>query len=151
VSADEAMGSKRGPAPDIRQEAAAWLAEQLASGPMPAKEAIQAGGDLGFSKRTLHRAFEAIGGQSVVEGFPARATWSIPSCATSRASGACDSLRGTTGDTWHNCINPEEEEDSTKFLRKWSAVVPSSKRRAPLDDLNDELASTNGHADDVTF
>ena len=47
-------------------------------------------------------------------------------------------------------LNPEEEEDSTKFLSNGSTYVPSSERQGTLDDFDAGQLECNG-ADDVPF
>jgi putative DNA primase/helicase len=84
TTSDDAIGNgqrKRGPAPDERTEVADWLREQLANGPRAAKEVIEDGDGIGFSKRTIQRAFREIGGASKVSGFPPCAEWSLANCA----------------------------------------------------------------------
>ena len=41
-----------------------WLEKQLAAVPQPARRILQAGEQIGFLARTLHRAFHELGGQT---------------------------------------------------------------------------------------
>lgn len=150
VSADEAMGShgpKRGPAPDDRKAAAEWLREQLASGPMLAKEVVELGDDLGFTKRTLQRAYRELGGTASRQGFGGPVNWSLPIRANVHANTPRDSQPGTYGDTWRDCENPEEQQQDIKFLRKEEPYMPSSERQAQLDAFEAEQLECNGHGD----
>jgi hypothetical protein len=135
VDADDAIGhgqrGKRGPAPDERTEAADWLREQLTDGPRPAKAIMVDGSDIGFSKRTLYRAFKEINGVSTLNGFPARAEWSLPSC-NSVARLSKPGIPGTTGTTEETHL---KQQQTYKFLSNGSAVVPSSESVDQLDDL----------------
>ena len=141
VSADEAMSPKRGPAPDVRQEAADWLREQLAAGAMPAKDVAELGDDAGFSKRTLQRAYRDMGGKPSREGFGGPIHWSLPIHATNRANDASGTLLGVNGDTWHEWENPLKEEDNKASSLVNTPYVPSSERQG-----------TNGtNGDDVPF
>ncbi len=58
-----------------RKDAALWLKEVLANGRIPAKEIEALLRNAGFSLRTLKRAKEDIGVQSIREGFGKDATW----------------------------------------------------------------------------
>jgi len=59
-----------------------WLRGQLADGPVPAAELLQAAAAAGIARRTLFRAARAVGLTSVRSGFPAAATWSLPGGTT---------------------------------------------------------------------
>jgi hypothetical protein len=142
VAADEVIGHKRkpGPAASEREEAADWLRQQLASGPRLAKDVIDEGDGYGLSKRTLQRAFREIGGQSRISGFPPIAEWSLPNCATNRATDTQLGEHGTLGTLGTNGLNPEEEEESAKFLSNGKA------NHAKLESV-----VGNGHLNDDPF
>ena len=59
---DRRQAAKRG-------EAAKWLSEVLAAGPVSAKEILDGARNCGISKPILYRAKEALGVHSVREGF----------------------------------------------------------------------------------
>ncbi|MFV0442165.1 MAG: AAA family ATPase [Planctomycetaceae bacterium] len=61
-----------------RREAAEWLREELADGPKPASEVIEAGEHCGFTKRTVQRAFSQIGGERKKGEFNGPWLWSLP-------------------------------------------------------------------------
>ena len=61
-----------------RREAAEWLREELADGPKPASEVIEAGEHCGFTKRTVQRAFSEIGGERKKGEFNGPWLWSLP-------------------------------------------------------------------------
>lgn len=60
-SADDILASPSNEERRERDEAADWLAEFLADGPVRSKEIVAAGSPLGFSKRTLERAKKDLG------------------------------------------------------------------------------------------
>ena len=144
ISADEAMMPKRSrPTHTARDEAAEWLRKELADGPQPAKQVIKAGIKVGFSKRTLHRALELVGGVSRREGFPATAIWSLDSRANNNATDPRDWHGGTSGTTGTTEENPREEVTTTMFRRNGNPVVPTYEARARLD-VNAALAECDG-------
>ena len=152
VAADDAIGHgqrKHGPEASERNEAADWLREQLANGPRPAKDVTADGHDIGFSKRTLHRAFKELGGLSKVSGFPPRAEWSIPDCATNCANETNHGEPGTLGKLGTNGQNPKKTTTNSLFLSDGSSIVPSSESVARLgafDDFERErIELSNGH------
>lgn len=65
-----------------RQEAADWLREQLAEGPVRAKEIMSDAKALGFSERTLQRARRDIGAEARKEGFGGAWRWELSSSPT---------------------------------------------------------------------
>ncbi len=98
ITADEAMAievKKRGPAPKQHKEAIDWLNKDLAAGSRPREDVIDDAEDMGFSERTIQRAFREIGGLSKREGFGKRAVWSLPSDANALRPGQ----PGTNGET----------------------------------------------------
>jgi hypothetical protein len=81
MHADEAMAAEAkegesGHRGAERREAAAWLKDELAKGAKPASEIIERGEGYGFSKRTLQRAFEQIGGERRKDTFDGPWLWS---------------------------------------------------------------------------
>jgi hypothetical protein len=150
VAADDAIGHKRkpGPAPNDRTDAATWLREQLANGPRPAKDLIEDGDGLGFTERTLQRAFRDIGGQREKRGFTSGWLWSIAQGDTN-----------TTEDTRHkqpvafdtSCrlrTNPQKEEEDIKFLSNGRHEDDRLESVSPSDDFERERVEvSNGHGD----
>ncbi|MEQ8784808.1 MAG: AAA family ATPase [Pirellulaceae bacterium] len=51
-----------------RRDAAAWIREQLANGPVPSSQMITDAKENGISERTLRRAYSELGGRSKKEG-----------------------------------------------------------------------------------
>lgn len=136
VSADDAMAPKRGPKPDVRDEAAKWLREQLRTGSALAKDLIEMGDHAGFTKRTLQRAYRDLGGTANRDGFGGPVRWSLPIRATNDANSPCGSQRGVNGTTWRECENPEEEEEVKASSLANTPYVPSSERQAWPDDFD---------------
>lgn len=132
VTADEAMAPRRGPKPDARDDAARWLLAQLAKGPALAKEVMELGSYAGFSKRTLQRAYREMGGEPVRDGFGAPIRWSIPSHATNDANAPSGTVLGVNGHTWHQCKNPEEEEEVKPSSLLNTPYVPSTVCLGPV-------------------
>ncbi len=60
-----------------RREAANWLREELAQGSRPASEVIASGEQYGFTKRTLQRALQTIGGERAKDTFNGPWLWSL--------------------------------------------------------------------------
>jgi len=77
-AAEAAEAARPGRRDSERREAAEWLREQLAHGPVLASEIIVRGKQAGFNKRTLQRAFENLGGVRKKESFGGPWTWGLP-------------------------------------------------------------------------
>jgi hypothetical protein len=75
--AAEASGGETRRRGTVRREAAAWLREALAKVPRPASEVIELGMKYGFTKRTIQRAFEQIGGERRKDAFDGPWLWSV--------------------------------------------------------------------------
>lgn len=60
-----------------RREAADWLRCELADGPRPASEVIEAGEQYGYSERTLRRAYQQIGQKAKKEAFDGPWMWRL--------------------------------------------------------------------------
>lgn len=81
MSADEAVGAgfrTRGPEPDARKDAEAWLLDYLAAGPRPASDVFDAARTDGHSKMTIKRAKTVLGVQSSKERFDGPWMWILP-------------------------------------------------------------------------
>lgn len=78
-----------------RNETADWLRDELAAGPVAAKEILRAARDAGIAERTLRRAKAGLRVRSEREGFGRESVvrWALP------ASGA-DSIGCHTSHTW---------------------------------------------------
>ncbi len=82
ISAEEALAAEMAASQAVRdhqdaperQEAESWLREVLAAGPVPSKEIEAAAKAAGLSVRTLKRAKESIGAESIREGFGREST-----------------------------------------------------------------------------
>lgn len=74
AAAAEKRPTRRG---SERREAVEWLREHLAEGPAPASEAIELGGQFGFSERTLRRAYKEIGTKPKKESFDGPWLWGL--------------------------------------------------------------------------
>ena len=83
MSADEAVGGEhrsRGPDPEARRDAEAWLLDFLAVRPRPALEVFNAARDDGHTKDTIKRAKAAVGILSVKAEFGGGWVWMLPGC-----------------------------------------------------------------------
>ena len=81
ISADEAITPPerhRGPAPENRDEAAAWLRDVLAGGPQPAEHLYAEADKVGITKGTLRRAKEVAGVTARKQSFDGPWTWQLP-------------------------------------------------------------------------
>ncbi len=82
MHADEAFRTEFMDQPKLRgserAEAAEWLCEFLADGPVPSTNAIETGKQFGFSERTLRRASKEIGVQPRKESFDGPWLWQFP-------------------------------------------------------------------------
>jgi hypothetical protein len=81
VSADDALAFDRRGGDDRsdREQAADWLREALACGPLASNEALEQGRKNGFSEKTLRRAFKDMGGKSRKSSFGGGWEWALPS------------------------------------------------------------------------
>ena len=79
VSPDE---RRRGPEPEAKQEAAAWLRDFLAAGPRPAPECFTEAQRDGITRATLRRAKEDCGVVAEKNGFQDGWTWRLPGWET---------------------------------------------------------------------
>lgn len=61
-----------------RREASEWLKNELAGGAKPASEVIDAGEQIGFSERTLRRAYKEIGTKPRKDSFDGPWVWALP-------------------------------------------------------------------------
>jgi hypothetical protein len=61
-------------------EAVAWLRDQLADGPKPAKTVKEAAEADGIAKRTLDRAKAELGVEATRDGFSGPWVWKLPDC-----------------------------------------------------------------------
>lgn len=59
------------------RDAAAWLRDELASGPVPVKDMKRHADEAGFAWRTIQRAMRAVGIESKRGGFGLPATWAL--------------------------------------------------------------------------
>jgi hypothetical protein len=80
------------------RDAADWLRELLASGPMAVKDVRRHGDNAGFAWRTLQRAMRAAGVESKRGGFGLPATWGLHSSATVAPVSKVGATGATDGD-----------------------------------------------------
>lgn len=81
MSADEAVGMpghSRGPDPEARQDAEAWLLDFLSAGPRTAQEIFMAARAEGHTRVTVKRAKATAGIQSVKQDFDGPWVWMLP-------------------------------------------------------------------------
>lgn len=103
MSADEAVGGRasRGPEPDARRDAEAWLMDYLASGPRPAKALYIAASEDGHTKDTIRRAKATLGVQATKTGYQGAWVWLLPGSGPvmtgSDGGGEGETSKGTEG------------------------------------------------------
>jgi hypothetical protein len=68
TAADNTVAANLGRPSTERSEAARWLTQLLADGPMPTNEVHDAASAAGYTLATIRRAFRAIGGNAVKQG-----------------------------------------------------------------------------------
>jgi putative DNA primase/helicase len=81
MSADEAVGlgvCPRGPQPDARHDAEAWLLDFLAAGPRPATVIYESAARDGHTKDTIRRAKAVLGILAAKDGYQGAWTWTLP-------------------------------------------------------------------------
>jgi hypothetical protein len=152
ISADDAMDTgrtKHGPEPCERQEAAEWLRSELASGSRPAKELIDDGKGMGFTERTLQRAFRSIQGKREKRGFSAGWLWSLPQPDTNTPTLSRHSQRVAFDPTCRLRTNPEEDTLPKTTNSTLSTKTPS-RESVVMDAFEAERLACNGH-DSVPF
>ncbi|REJ91095.1 MAG: hypothetical protein DWQ34_15780 [Planctomycetota bacterium] len=74
----------------LKQEAMEWLQSVLTDVPRSASEIAEEGDQSGFDKRTLQRAYKALGGVPQKDGFDGGWVWSLPG---SEPVGSCEDDR----------------------------------------------------------
>ena len=149
ISADDAMDGgrkKHGPAPDEREEAAEWLQSELASGARPAKELLDDGKGMGFTERTLQRAFRSINGQREKRGFSGGWLWSVSQGDTNTTSNPRHSQPVAFDATCRLRTNPEDDAFPKTTNSCLSTKTPSSES-VWIDEFEAERLECNGHAD----
>ena len=102
ISADEALGGgrrTRGPMPDARRDAEAWLTDFLAAGPQPAKEVYAKAGEDGHTKDTIRRAKAALGVEATKAGFQGAWVWVLPGSGPVMTGGDGGDSKGTAKGT----------------------------------------------------
>lgn len=97
MNADELLAIEANAKPDSdrsqRDDAAEWLRDTLANGPMPSKEVIADGREHGHAEKTLRRAFnDIIGGKPTKMGMNGGWMWSLPASILSHVADAVQSL-----------------------------------------------------------
>lgn len=70
------------------EEAIAFLHQQLAAGPQPAKTVLQAAYSAGIAERTLHRAKDVLGVTSEHTGWHGQWVWRPPTAVSFRSQTA---------------------------------------------------------------
>lgn len=82
MHADELLAIEANAKPDSdrsqRDDAADWLRDTLANGPMSPKEIITDGREQGHAEKTLRRAFKEMGGKPTKTGMDGGWLWSLP-------------------------------------------------------------------------
>jgi hypothetical protein len=112
LNADEALavensdgGNKHGPKPERRTQAAAWLRERLARGPVEVATVTAEAKAAGYALRTLHRAKDELDIVSYRERFGGPSLWAMPTVPS-------DSQRENNLASWHDSEKTEENADS---------------------------------------
>jgi putative DNA primase/helicase len=113
MTADEAMsmendGTGQGSAVD---EAAAWLRNELAGGPVRAKKIKEGARASGISLRTLDRAKSKLQVVAGPDGFGGPWVWRLPECATVSAECANDERLAHSDETGALCMSAAKNGD----------------------------------------
>ena len=99
--ADELLAAETEPQVRVKEidKAVAFLREMLAEGPLPQKEVIERGGEIGLSKRTITRAKEVLNIASLKSRDPEDPQWSwvLPSSVPNPVPGRQETDGGTVG------------------------------------------------------
>ncbi|MBE3123213.1 MAG: AAA family ATPase [Planctomycetes bacterium] len=101
MSADEAVGlePRRGPQPDARHDAEAWLLDFLAAGPRLAKEVYENAAGDGHTKDTIRRAKATLNVKASKDGYQGAWTWTLPGAGPLMVGAASASLKGAANST----------------------------------------------------
>jgi putative DNA primase/helicase len=124
MTADEAMQAESGSgSTSAADEAADWLREALAEGPMAANEISKLAAAEAISKKTLRRAREKLGIKPVKPGMKDGWIWALPPKMPKTAEDAQQNDVGTFGDIGHlreidGGVAPEEPRDRTDFCKQ---------------------------------
>ena len=137
------------------RDAADWLRELLAKGPLEVKAVKKHGDEAGFAWRTLQRAMRAAGVVSQRGGFGLPATWEIPSCATvapvapAKKVGANGNF-GATASSGMNSRAAFSNGSSAEYRRLISIAQKEGVNRAHIDRLSeDDVAACAGLDDHI--
>ena len=68
---------RRGRTSNERREAAEWLRDQLSDGPVPTTQILEIGKELGFSEKTLRRAYKTVGVKPTRASFGGQWLWRL--------------------------------------------------------------------------
>jgi putative DNA primase/helicase len=115
MSADEALAAensnrgdrKPGPEATARSQAAEWLRELLASGPMETATVKEEAKAAGYAWRTLHRAKDELGVKPYRREFSGPWFWQLPADSTCQVTSEQNILA-----SWHDSENTEENSVS---------------------------------------
>jgi hypothetical protein len=102
MSADEAVGlglCPRGPQPDARRDAEAWLLDFLAAGPRPAKDVYESAASDGHAKDTIRRAKAVMNVMASKNGYQGAWTWTLPGAGPLMVCTDSASLKGAAKGT----------------------------------------------------
>jgi hypothetical protein len=101
-----------------RDEAAKWLREMLADGPVPSKMIYQDGRENGHSEKTLQRAFKDMGGKPTKSGMDGGWLWSLPSAQPALGfdpATVFPHLPAEDGHVSRRCPHPESDHLRTQL------------------------------------
>jgi hypothetical protein len=84
----------RGPEPDARHDAEAWLLDFLAGGPRAAKDVFNAARTDGHTRVTIKRAKAVLGVQSSKQDFDGYWVWTLPGSGRLMAGGKTPAHEG---------------------------------------------------------
>jgi len=97
MTADEAVGVEhhaRGPEPDARHDAEAWLLDFLAVGSQPAQEVYDAAARDGHTRATIRRAKATMNIVATKDGYQGAWTWTLPGSGPLMAVSEPPSVKG---------------------------------------------------------
>ena len=87
---DELLGAeakRKGPAPEGRDAAVAWLKGELLAGPRPSSDVLEAGKQAGHAERTIWRAKKTLKVKATRNRFDRQWTWALPDQPASEGGG----------------------------------------------------------------
>jgi putative DNA primase/helicase len=150
MNAEQAMAPPpraKGRPPEVRDDAAGWLAQQLAQGPQPATQLLDDADGAGFNRRTVQRAFNQLGCKRSKAGLRDPWVWSLPEDDTD----ATDSQLCHPRHPRENTVNDSNRERHIYILPARVTERECLDGSVTFDASNAELADCNGHEEGASW